>query len=165
MKLDINRILDREGEADVVTANVGLSDFSYRGVSPFQAPVSLTVNAENRAGVVTLDCTYCYTLHLSCDRCLTPFTLEVKQQLLHTVLRSLNGRDDDDFVVVPDGIVELDELATNDIILSLPGKFLCKEDCKGLCPICGCNLNTESCGCQQKQADPRLAALDQFFEE
>lgn len=165
MKFDLNKVLDREGDADVVTADVDLCDFSYRGVSPFALPVLLKGQAANRTGVVTLDCTYRYTLCLVCDRCLTPFHRQVEQHTSHTVVRELNTSEDDDYLVAPDGIVDLMEVATNDIILSLPSKFLCKDDCKGLCPVCGCDLNQKSCGCVTRQPDPRLAALDKFFED
>ncbi len=166
LKLDLNRILDRGDGAEVVKADVDLRFVHYRGVSPFQEPVLLTAEARNRVGVVTLDCTYQYTLHLSCDRCLTPFSKQVTLHAAHTVVRSLSSEssDDDDYLVAPDGIVDLDEVATNDVLPELPGKFLCREDCKGLCPVCGCNLNEGSCGCERREADPRLAILDQFFE-
>ena len=154
-----------EGDAEVVTADVDLLNFSYRGVTPFEKPIVLTARACNRAGVVTLDCAYRYTLCLVCDRCLAPFTQEVDHTISHTVVRALNTSEDDDYVVAPDGIVELTELATNDVILSLPGKFLCRDDCKGLCPACGCDLNQVSCICARKEPDPRLAALDKFFED
>ena len=157
-------MLEREGDAEVVTANVDLTELSYRGVSPFKEPAKLEAKAVNRAGVVTLDCIYTYTLNLICDRCLTTITRGVTQNASHIVVRALNNSEDDDFVVAEDGIVELTELATNDIILELPGKFLCKEDCKGLCPICGCDQNKVVCGCETKQIDPRLAALDRFYE-
>lgn len=165
MRLDLNKVLDREGEAEVVTADVDLCDFSYRGVAPFRAPIALSAEARNHAGVVTLDCVYRYTLELSCDRCLTPFNVPCNQRHTHTVVRSLNTGHDDDYLVLPDGIVELDELAANDVLLELPAKFLCKDDCKGLCPVCGCDLNQSSCSCDTRQTDPRLAVLDDFFQK
>lgn len=165
LKLDLNRVLDREGDAEVVTADVDLSGFRYRGVSPFTDPVVVQAAAVNRTEVVSLNCTYAYTMYLTCDRCLTPYAKPVSQKQTHTVVRALSSSEDDGYLVAPEGIVELEELTTNDIILELPGKFLCCDDCKGLCPICGCNKNSESCSCTTKQGDPRLAALDQFFEE
>lgn len=165
MKLDLSRVLECEGDAEVVSANVDLTQFSYRGVTPFKEPISLQAKAVNRAGVVTLNCTYDYTLHLVCDRCLTTITRGVTQNADHTVVRTLNNSEDDDFLLVADGIVELTELATNDIILELPGKFLCSEDCKGLCPVCGQDLNHGGCDCETKTIDPRFAALDKFYEE
>ncbi|MEG2073871.1 MAG: DUF177 domain-containing protein [Angelakisella sp.] len=165
MKLELNKVLECVGEAEVVTANVDLTQESYRGIFPFKEPIVLEARASNRAGVVTLNCTYTYTLHLTCDRCLTTITREVTQEASHIVVRELNNTEDDDFLLAPSGIVELSELAQGDIVLELPGKFLCKEDCKGLCPKCGQNLNHGSCGCDTRQLDPRFAALDRFYEE
>ncbi len=165
MKFDLCKVLDREGESDVVTEDVDLRAFRYRGVTPFREPVRMTARACNRAGVVSLDCDYRFTLFLTCDRCLTPFTKQVDQHSTHVVVRSLQNEEEDDYVVAPQGVVELDELATNDILLELPSKFLCREDCRGLCPVCGCDRNTTECGCPTASGDPRLDALNKFFEE
>lgn len=165
MKLDLNQVLECVGDAEVVTAYVDLTQFSYRGVSPFKEPVSLEAKATNRAGVVTLNCTYRYTLALTCDRCLTTITRGVTQTENHTVVRALQNGEDDDFLVAPNGIVELDQLAEGDIVMELPGKFLCSEGCKGLCALCGCDLNHGSCSCATRQTDPRLAALDKFYQD
>lgn len=165
MKFDINGILDCIGESETLSTTVDLQDFHYRGVSPFNCPITLVAVASNRAGIITLECTYTYTLNLSCDRCLADYTQDVNQIATHTVVRTLNGSDDDDFVVTEDGIVELLSLATNDIILSLPSKFLCTDDCKGLCVTCGINLNTADCNCSAPTGDPRFAALDNFFKD
>ena len=165
MKFDLSKVLDREGESDVVTEDVDLRSFRYRGVAPFKEPVRMMAKACNRAGVVSLDCAYWFTLSLTCDRCLTPFAKQITQHSTHTVVRSLQNEDDDDYVVAPEGIVELDELATNDILLELPTKFLCREDCKGLCPVCGCDRNQADCGCRTDGGDPRLEALNQFCDE
>ena len=57
------------------------------------------------------------------------------------------------------------ELVREDIILSLPYRFLCREDCKGLCPVCGKNLNTGSCGCRSGKVDPRLEILKKLIDD
>ena len=49
-----------------------------------------------------------------------------------------------------------------DLILSLPSKVLCREDCRGLCPHCGKDQNEGLCGCKPQAADPRLEALGQW---
>lgn len=164
MKLDLNKVLDITGEADVVTADVDLSSARYFGQQIFKAPVSMTAKAMNRAGVVTLDCTYRFTLHACCDRCLAPLELPITRNNTHTVVRQLNGEDDETFLVCEDGFVELNELATNDILPELPGRFLCREDCRGLCPVCGADRNRVDCGCTEKAADPRLEALRKLLK-
>lgn len=167
MKFDLNRLLDGGEEPQTVTGTVDLSHYNTGGEAPFQRPVAITAAAENRVGVVSLACDYRYTLSLRCGRCLAPVVREEALTVSHTVVRSLQNGDageDDEYLVAPDGLVELDELAANDLIPELPARVLCREDCKGLCPICGRDRNESQCGCEQRQTDPRLAALDKFFE-
>ena len=163
VKLDLNRVLEQLGEADVVTADVDLTTVKHAGKPLFTVPVRVTAKAVNRAGVVTLDCTYRFTLETLCDRCLTPLELPVDRTVSHTVVRTVNREDDETFLVAKDGIVELSELATNDILPELPQRILCREDCKGLCSGCGANLNREACRCK-KAVDPRLAKLAQLLQ-
>ena len=57
-----------------------------------------------------------------------------------------------------DGLV-LEDVLREQVLLSLPEKTLCRADCKGLCPSCGRNLNTETCSCESAVTDPRWNAL------
>jgi uncharacterized protein len=57
------------------------------------------------------------------------------------------------------GSLELEDVLREQVLLSLPAKTLCREDCKGLCPRCGINLNTETCTCEETKSDPRWTAL------
>ena len=107
MKLDLNRVLELPGEADVVTADVDLTTVKHAGRPLFTEPVKATAKAMNRAGVVTLDCTYRFTLKVLCDRCLAPLELPVERTVSHTVVRSVNGEDDETFLVAENGCVEL----------------------------------------------------------
>lgn len=167
MKFDLNRLLDGAEDSQTVTGSVDLSRYAAGGETPFRTPVRLTATAGNRVGVVSLDCEYRYTLALRCDRCLAPVDKEVTLTVPHTVVRSLqsgSAGEDEEYLVAPDGLVELDQVTANDLIPELPTRTLCREDCKGLCPICGCDRNITQCGCEEQRADPRLAVLDKFFE-
>lgn len=55
--------------------------------------------------------------------------------------------------------IDLDPIVREQVLLALPASVLCREDCKGLCPQCGQNLNEAECGCERKVVDPRLAVL------
>ena len=72
--------------------------------------------------------------------------------------------DNDEYIVVEDNVLDLTELVCEDIILSLPTRFLCREDCKGICSKCGKNLNEGKCDCK-KDIDPRMAALLELLED
>jgi DUF177 domain-containing protein len=58
--------------------------------------------------------------------------------------------------------IDLTELILETVILDYPRYLKCSEDCKGLCPLCGCNLNEKSCNCRQQQIDPRWAKLTEL---
>ena len=75
----------------------------------------------------------------------------------------LQNTDNDDYVEIEDSMLDIDEALIEDMILNFPLKILCDEDCKGLCPKCGIDLNTGSCSCVTKEIDPRLAVLLKLF--
>ena len=106
-----------------------------------------------------------------CSRCLEPFTLPVNAAFDLRYLPARNGRpgfrhedveladeDTSDDYYRGDEI-DLGELMREQFYLALPMKPLCRQDCKGLCPQCGINLNTETCQCEIQWEDPRLAGL------
>jgi uncharacterized protein len=56
-------------------------------------------------------------------------------------------------------VIDLDPIVREQVLLALPVSVLCKDDCKGLCSVCGQDLNEAECGCERKVVDPRLAVL------
>ncbi|MBQ5994514.1 MAG: DUF177 domain-containing protein [Clostridia bacterium] len=117
----------------------------------------------NRTGIVSLEAQTEFLLDTACDRCASPVVRSMKVPVSHILVYQLNDEDNDDFYLVEDMHFNLDELIREDVLLSLPSKILCREDCKGVCPFCGANLNETDCGCKAP-ADPRLEALKQFLE-
>lgn len=75
-----------------------------------------------------------------------------------------NENDDDDYIVVKNRELDLDEFVNEEVSLSLPNKILCSEDCKGLCSKCGMSLNLKQCDCK-KDVDPRMEALLQLLND
>ena len=56
-------------------------------------------------------------------------------------------------------VIDLDPIVREQVLLALPLTVVCQEDCRGLCTVCGQNLNEKECGCERKIVDPRLMAL------
>jgi uncharacterized protein len=101
----------------------------------------------------------------TCDRCLADVTIPVELQFDYVVSKPDGYHEiSDDEEAFMDGF-ELDTEAFiyNEMIMSLPMKVLCKETCKGLCPVCGKNRNMGDCGCDTFVPDPRLAAIKDIF--
>ena len=108
------------------------------------------------------------TLETSCSRCLEPFTIPVNAQfdLLFLPVADAGaeaerelGDDDVGVSFYKDDQIDLGEVMREQFYLALPMKPLCREDCQGLCPVCGKNRNVEPCTCTADWIDPRLEAL------
>ena len=161
MLLDLRRVFEGDDQRVPFVHQMDLSQIEQWGDRPFAEPVQLEGYVQNRAGIVTVHYTASYLLSTACARCLDPVERRVRQDFDNTVVRKLNQQEDDDYIVCEDGILDLDLIAQDDILLELPIRMLCSEDCKGLCPICGCNLNKEQCSCQQPEWEGRrIKAFD-----
>jgi len=110
-------------------------------------------------------------LELQCARCLEPVPQEISRdfELLYRPRGADAGRDE---LSVTDAEAEigyydgegilLEDVLREQVLLALPLKVTCREDCKGLCPHCGRNLNQEQCCCAVPVEDPRWAALKEI---
>ena len=87
-----------------------------------------------------------------CDRCLTESTGEQVHEFDEEFDKS----------AAVDDVIDVTELLRDVLLAGQPMKNLCKPNCKGLCPVCGANLNDGECGCDKFIVDPRLAALQQL---
>ena len=98
----------------------------------------------------------------ACDRCLTEFRSPMNADcaFIGTSNQSLLEHDED-LRFFSRGQAELDITTEvrDSLLLAVPLKFLCKEDCKGICPMCGSNLNEAQCDCKTQTIDPRWNAL------
>lgn len=166
MFLECKQLFDIVGERIEIDYQLDLSEYQLFSGKPFQTPVTVKGFAENRAEIVSLNMDCSFTMQLDCDRCLSTFEREFHYCFSHILVRELSAENDDmdDYIVVDGDQLDLDELVLSDILLSLPTKILCHEDCKGLCPVCGTNRNISSCECKKKQVDPRLEKLGELLK-
>ncbi|WP_295152840.1 DUF177 domain-containing protein [uncultured Ruminococcus sp.] len=149
MKIHLKELFDIIGEVKEFGYEITPEQVGEYSSCDFKAPIAVKGKVENRAGIVTLDVGVDFTLSHVCDRCLKEFEREYVYDFTHILVRQLHsGRDDyDDYIVCQDNVLELDELVISDLLLQLPTKILCKEDCKGLCYKCGKDLNEGDCDC------------------
>ncbi|HEV3140083.1 MAG TPA: DUF177 domain-containing protein [Vicinamibacterales bacterium] len=113
-------------------------------------------------------------LELPCSRCLEPFCQGVDAHFdLRYQPHSANIGEDEREIEEDDlstafyenDEIDLGQLMREQCYLALPMKPLCREDCRGLCPVCGMNLNRGNCSCKVEWDDPRLAALKKLKAE
>ena len=112
------------------------------------------------------------SISTTCDRCLKQVTISIDSpfDLLYTPEDTGGAGEfelqtrDLDFDLYKNDEINLDDLVLEQLELSLPSRILCQQDCLGLCPQCGVDLNAEKCDCQQ-QIDPRWQALADWKEK
>ena len=165
MILDLKNLFITENYTLPIDHSVNLSEVEYMGEYPLKKPVTVTGKVTNKAGLVTLSISMVYVFSAPCDRCGLPTETRHKVTLEKSLAPEIAGIDNDDIILVEDLKLDLDELVYTEVIISLPMKHLCKEDCKGICPSCGKNLNDGKCDCDTKQIDPRLQALADLLKE
>ena len=174
MKLDLrpllagDRLLEIDYELPIVVDSEDIGSFLY-GVG-FPSPMKVRGDITNTAGYMrmTLDATLLY--QAECARCLTPVSGEFTFSLEKTVAprELLEGIEEDkldDYAIIEDGFLDIDQQILDQLEMEFPSRFLCSDDCRGLCQRCGKNLNEGSCDCGKGEIDPRLAPLQKILEE
>lgn len=131
-------------------------------------PIKVTVkNLGNRKLTVTGGTTI--TLAIPCARCLEPVEytseLEFEQELDMKISDDDRVKDLDEQSYLTGYNLDADQMVSNELTLNLPMKVLCKEDCKGICNRCGANLNVETCDCDTRSLDPRMAVIQDIFKQ
>ncbi|MDZ7843594.1 MAG: DUF177 domain-containing protein [Anaerolineales bacterium] len=103
---------------------------------------------------------------LECTRCLEPYLEKLEFSFTELYTTSPEENEDPKENHLPqDGFINLKPLIRDYGMLEVSLKHLCREDCRGLCSVCGGNLNEEDCGHVQEQIDPRMAKLKQLLDE
>ena len=163
MIIELESIFNNDGSSYEFDYELSLSHINVSGDNPIKSPVRVNGSVKKNTGIVTLDAKVEIKYSAQCDRCAEETEKTFSYDFSHNLIASLSNEDNDDFLVVSDMRLNLDELIEEDVNLELPTKFLCNEECKGVCVMCGKNLNKDQCDCK-KPIDPRLEGLLQFLE-
>jgi len=154
-------------ELDSIFGNEGQRrEFDYEFVledEVINSPVHVTGSVFNKTGIVTLKAAAEYSLCTECARCGDSIKKREKVDIDHILISHSENEDNDFYIVVDSMRLDVDGLVSEDIFLSMPSRYLCSENCKGLCVSCGANLNREQCLCK-KIADPRWEVLNNLFD-
>ena len=163
MILDVKRIVNTPGGGIPFEFSEDFSDVDFGGVCPAVRPVLVVGQVRNIAGMLRLQMELTTTLSSVCDRCGAPFDRDFRQSFECMLASELEDEENYEILLLENDTVDLSELARETLILNMPTKTLCREDCRGLCSGCGVDLNYEECRCK-KEVDPRLQSLAKLLE-
>ena len=164
MLIDIRPILHAPGQRLEFQFELDLSDLEFDGRNPVSRPVEVEGKVRNTADLLELFLTARTTLDAVCDRCGKEFSRDQETAYSCMLAEELQNGESDEIVLLEDGNVDAGDLARTAFILGMDSKTLCSEDCKGLCPRCGADLNLGPCSCK-KEPDSRLAALAKLLDK
>ena len=172
MNIDLTNILSHMDTTEHVECTLESDRYEQNsGVYSILNKKPFTLNLSNVMGQKLTVCGNTeVTLAVPCDRCLEDVEVTIP------VAIDYEFRIDQE-QIVPDADEEysflsedyrelnLDRMVHDEILVNWPDKVLCRENCKGICPVCGQNLNDKDCGCDRVVLDPRMAKFQDIFNE
>ena len=170
MIIDISKVVKSINKEVSEEVSIEMDSFESRlGEFPIlqKSPVVLRLqNQENKTLFITGSVDI--TVGIPCGRCLEEvpthicFDIDKKLDIEDSVLID-DEMEENDYLIGFE--LDVDKLVYAEILVNWPMKVLCKEDCEGICKVCGANLNKGDCGCQRTELDPRMAAIQDIFSK
>ena len=167
LQVDLNR-LRREGRARVDVDIPPESDFWVdMDVEP-RSPLEVRLEAQQAGPDVVVRGHVAGTFRRECRRCLEPVDVPMDEELgrLYQEGDVGVGDESDDIVPLPSGReLDLTDPVRETVLLAVPKYVYCREECRGLCPQCGTNLNESTCECAVEEVDERWGPLRRLTSE
>lgn len=169
MRIEIDRLEEADGKFSRVYSvdDLLLGDEGLRLIEPAE----ISGHARRNGREVELRGKLLAKLEGLCGRCLQPVEVPISTDFTERFVRAVSWvadeqhelQEEDLNLAVFDGeAIELDDLVREEILLAVPANVLCREDCQGLCPICGIDKNLSSCQCETKEIDSRWQKLKEL---
>ncbi|MCI3919068.1 DUF177 domain-containing protein [Paenibacillus sp. TRM 82003] len=166
MNLNLRELTQKEtsigltGRVEMADAVKGRNDLRLK------EPVEASLTAHSDSGTAIVTGTLTAELEFVCSKCLR--TAEERVNVPVTEMFTLQrgvAELDEDIHLVQEEVIDLAPYLQEAFVVHLPIAAVCSDECKGLCPACGQDLNAEPCGCVHEKIDPRLAGLKDFFNK
>lgn len=164
MKVQISDIVSGKDRNKKIEYKFEMPQFEFEGdvIKPVSScSVVGRISADSDMLILTAEIKV--DLEMICSRCLGTFIYPIDIDIEERFTTNSKS-EDEEAVVVLDDVLDITEVVETSIISTLPIKRVCKDDCKGLCQECGCNLNFNTCSCNKEDVDIRFEALRGFFD-
>ena len=164
MKVQISDITSRKERNKNIDYNFQMPQFEFEGdIIKAIEPCEVVGKVSSDVDILILKAKIKTKLEMVCSRCLDTFIYPIDIDIEERFTTN-SVSEDDDVIVVMDDVLDITEIVETSIISTLPIQRVCKDDCKGLCQECGCNLNYNSCSCDKEDVDIRFEALKGLFD-
>lgn len=132
---------------------------------PLEGNVRTEGRMSNAGDVLLLEAQMTARVRRTCSRCLKEFLGDTRAEVVEKFYPPTAEHVEYDAFIYDSDVINITEPLRESLLLAEPIQALCKEDCRGLCPVCGADLNDGDCGCDRFTVDPRLAALKRLIKK
>jgi uncharacterized protein len=164
MRINLSDIIDMPGKEKSFSCPLDAERLESPAIAEFLSPPLAEGAIKNTAGALNLTARIKAELSCHCDRCGTLFRRDLDLPVEAKLAADLVDGDNPDIFPLDGDELDVSDVLETCFILEADTKFLCKENCAGLCARCGKNLNDGPCSCP-KEIDPRLAVLQQLLDK
>lgn len=165
MPINLSSIIKSEGETMLLNEAFAIPSFNYNGTKiTITSPAKVSGEIKNFGNNLTLNANVNLTIIINCDRCTKEIFKDFSFNISETISKQASIDNSDDYIILLGNELNIEEIIINNIIINMSMKYLCSENCKGICPICGKNLNENICNCTKKEIDPRLEVLKKLLK-
>ena len=167
MKVDLSSVIKVTGAEVKLSSTVGFGDAEFLGETyRFIEPLKVEGRVYNNGQSLTHEANVSGRMVTECARCLDEVEADVEFSVHELLSQREEGADEDEDIILFDGYeIELDDIIADHFLMNISGRYLCSDDCKGLCPVCGQNLNHGECDCDNEYIDPRWQALADIMNQ
>ncbi len=165
MKINIASVLRNEGATKEFSGNVELGTLDYMGSTlSFKEPLAVNGKVYSIGGALEISAEITGEYTTVCSRCGKPVSAQLSAQLFESIDSEFSDIDEE-CITVSGNVIDISGSIDACIFEQLPMQPLCMEECKGLCPVCGIDLNKNECNCETKVYDPRFAIFRNLSKE
>ncbi len=164
MKIQISDIISGKDRSKKIDEIFNIESFEFEGdiIKPI-TPCKVNGVITSDSDILVITANIKTELEMVCSRCLDTFIYPIDIDIEERFTTNSES-EDEEAVVVIDDVLDITELVETSIISTLPIKRVCKDDCRGLCQECGCNLNVHTCDCNKEDVDIRFEVLRGLFD-
>ena len=171
MLINLSDILSGDKLTQDFQVTSDMSEFNFKGnvyhIDDFPTFTLKAVNRGKRKAHIEAD--FKIKLVMTCDRCLDEvireYDVSIDEDIDTSVFESDKVDEINELNYLENDNADMDVLLTKELISVVPMQVLCKEDCKGLCRVCGTNLNYHTCDCDDFVPDPRLSVFANILKD
>lgn len=167
MLIDISDILPVCGKTKELDIRTGMDYFTVKNskypLKPNDSLKLLFTNIGNKK--ILLEGTVKVTLVVPCDRCLEDTELNLNIEISKEIDMNDADENSENAVYLNGTVFDTEAFVYDEILVHMPMKVVCDEDCKGICKTCGVNLNQRSCDCSNHEIDPRMSKFIEVFNQ